>query len=319
MRNLARRLRPRFWSGDDPRWQGHVVRPLVQGMCRRRVLSFDATARFEWLARSLLGQPLSLRAWHRMTLNDKVTYRRLRVRDPSFAVFSDKLTMREFVAERFGEEALPELLEVADRAAAFADRVGPFVLKANHSSGMVTLVRAGERLSPVELTRADEWLGYDCAWEDLEWGYLDARRLLLAEEFLGGPDGGPPPDFKFFVFDGSVAAIEVHTSRFADGYRIEMRRPDWSPFEVLGSPPEQDAPVNLAVMLDRAALLGRDLDFLRVDLYDLGDRVLVGELTPYPAGGSSRYHPAGVDGWLGRAWRTKPRAHVVPLLRGLRT
>src|SRR5581483_6570440 len=102
----------------------------VRRMSDRRSLSFDATIRFDWLARSLLGQPLSLRAWHRMTFNDKVTYRRLRVRDPSFAVFSDKLAMREFVADRLGKDALPELLEVANRAAAFAERDGPFVLKA---------------------------------------------------------------------------------------------------------------------------------------------------------------------------------------------
>ncbi len=68
-------------------------------------------------------------------------------------------------------------------------------------------------------------------------------------------------------------------------------------------------------MLDLAALLGQDLDFVRVDLYDLGDRVLVGELTPYPGGGNSAYYPAGIDAWLGRAWLTKP-VHVVPLIRG---
>ena len=65
------------------------------------------------------------------------------------------------------------------------------------------------------------------------------------------------------------------------------------------------------------ALLGQDLDFVRVDLYDVGGRVLVGELTPYPTGGNC-YYPAGTDTWLGRAWRTKP-LHVVPLIRGTRT
>jgi hypothetical protein len=290
-------------------------------MSRRRMLSFDGTLRFEWLARSLLGQPLSLRAWHRMTFNDKVTYRRLRVRDPSFAVFSDKLAVRELVADRLGEDALPELLEVADRAAAFAERVGPFVLKANHGSGMVNLVRRGERLSAAELARADEWLLNDYAWEDLEWGYLDARRLLFAEEFLRSPGGGDaaPPDFKFFVFDGSVELFEVHTGRFGDDHRIDMRRPDWTPLEPSSLAPGSDAaPENLALMLDWAARVGRGLDFVRVDLYDLGDRVLVGELTPYPSGGNSAYRPASVDVWLGRAWRSKP-AHVAPLIRGARS
>ena len=315
MRTVARRLRRRFWSGEDPRWQGHVVRPLVRNMSRRQVLSFDSTLRFERVARSLIGQPLSLRAWERMTFNDKVTHRRLRVRDPLFAVFSDRLAMREFVTDRLGEDALPQVLEVADRAAVFAERAGPFVLKANHGSQMVTLVQAGERLSPEELARADEWLATDYAWDDLEWGYLGARRLLLAEEFLQSPggDGAPPPDFKLFVFDGSVEAIEVHIDRFGADYRIDFRRPDWSVLDVPGLVPGKDggAPANLDVMLDWAALLGQDLDFVRVDLYDLGDRVLVGELTAYPSGGNAAYRPAGIDVWLGRAWRTQPRAHVM--------
>jgi hypothetical protein len=89
---------------------------------------------------------------------------------------------------------------------------------------------------------------------------------------------------------------------------------------VPGLAPGEDAsaPANLDVMLTWAAQLGQGLDFVRVDLYDLGDRVLVGELTPYPAGGNSAYRPAGIDAWFGRAWRTKP-AHVVPLIRGRRT
>ena len=317
MRTAVRGLRRRFWSGEDPRWQGHVVRPLVRWMSRRRLLSFDATVRFDWLARSLLGQPLSLRTWHAMTFNDKVTYRRLRVRDPSFAVFSDKLAMREYVGDRVGEDALPRLLEVAGHAAAFGERVGPFVLKANHGSQMVTVVRPGEKLAAAQLARADGWLAYDYAWEDLEWGYLSARRLLFAEEFLQGPESDePPPDFKLFVFDGSVAMLEVHSGRFGDAYRIDLRLPDWAPLELPGSIPGEgaDAPANLDVMLDMAGRLGSNLDFLRVDLYDLGDRVLVGELTPYPSGGNSAYHPASIDEWLGQAWRTRPAAHVVPLI-----
>ena len=266
-----------------------MVRPLLRNMSRRRCCSFDATLRFEWLTRSLIGQPLSLRAWERMTLNDKVTYRRLRVRDPSFEVFSDRLAMREFVADRLGQMLFPSCWRSRIGPAAFAQRVGPFVIKANHGSGMVNLVQPGERLSSAELARADEWLVIDYAWDDLEWGYLDARRLLLAEEFL-------------WSRRRAAAGLQVlrlrRPGRGARGAHRQIRRPasdrdataGLEPLELPGPPPEQeaDAPVNLDVMLDWAALLGRDLDFVRVDLYDLGDRVLVGELTAYPAGETRR-------------------------------
>ena len=56
-------------------------------------------------------------------------------------------------------------------------------------------------------------------------------------------------------------------------------------------------------MLEWASILGQDIDFIRVDLYDLGDRILVGELTPYPNGGNKKFRPGSLDAWLGKAWR----------------
>ncbi len=66
-------------------------------------------------------------------------------------------------------------------------------------------------------------------------------------------------------------------------------------------------PAHLGRMIEWASLLGRGVDFVRVDLYDVGDRVLVGELTPYPAAGTNAFDPATTDAWLGRFWRTQPR------------
>src|SRR5205807_1648249 len=87
----ARRVIPllRHWHRsarylNTPRWQGNVIDPLATWLGSRRTFSFDGLVKFEWLARRILGQPLSLRAWDRMTFNDKVAYRRLRVRDSAF-------------------------------------------------------------------------------------------------------------------------------------------------------------------------------------------------------------------------------------------
>ena len=79
--------------GDYPRWQGGVIQPVILRLARRRMPSFEVFLGLEWVTRRILGQPLSLRAWSRMTFNDKVTYRRLRVQDPVFETFCDKLRM----------------------------------------------------------------------------------------------------------------------------------------------------------------------------------------------------------------------------------
>lgn len=54
----------------------------------------------------------------------------------------------------------------------------------------------------------------------------------------------------------------------------------------------------------RQRLAARSLtDFVRVDLYDLGDRVVFGELTNYPGRAIPRFEPAALDLELGRHWR----------------
>ena len=68
-------------------------------------------------------------------------------------------------------------------------------------------------------------------------------------------------------------------------------------------PPER--PRYLEEMLQAATLLGRDFDFVRVDLYDLPEHPRFGEMTFYPGSGFERFHPVSVDARFG-AWWTLP-------------
>ena len=236
-----------------------------------------------------------------MTFNDKVTYRRLVGRDPRFVVFSDKLRARSYVAERLGGASVPRLIAVDDDARAFADLVGPFALKANHGSHWVVLVDSERRLTPDELARSQGWLGKDYGGTWREWGYRYARRLLYVEELL---DGAPLPDYKILVFDGGPQVVHVDLDRFGAHRRVLMT-PEWSLLGRYDLPlpdvlPER--PPNLEQMLEWATVLAGGMNFLRVDMYDLGDRVVVGELTCYPGAGRLRFRPEELDDRLGRLW-----------------
>jgi hypothetical protein len=302
-----RRLRDhddRFWD-NNPRWQTVVTKAFMGRVAGSQRFSAPTRARLELAVARMLGQPLSLRAWDRMTFNDKVTYRRLRVRDPKLVVFSDKLRMREYVTERLGDEAVPRLLEVGHEAEAFSDLVGPFALKANHGSNWVILVSEPRVLTEEEKRRARSWLGVDYGATWREWAYCSARRMLYAEELLGS---APPPDFKFFTFEGRPEVVQVDVDRFSSHQRL-LLSPEWEPLGTLAYPPPPQPPgrpPNLSQMLEWASILAEGTDFLRVDLYDLGDRVLVGELTCYPESGQGRFRPERLDQWLGNKWTTKP-------------
>jgi len=240
-----------------------------------------------------------------MTFNDKVTYRRLRDRDPRLEQFCDKLHMREYAVQRLGTDCVPELIHVGATVSDFTDLIGPFALKANHGSGWVTFVETGKSLTNTQLEEAHRWLNADFTAPTQggrgEWGYRDARRLVYAEELLPAL----PPDYKFFMSLGQAELIQVDIDRFGDHQRA-LLLPDWIPIEGSLAYPSPDTtpprPPNLATMLEGASALAKSLEFVRVDLYDLGARVLVGELTPYPGGGLEAFCPKQLDRWLGAKW-----------------
>ncbi len=144
-----------------------------------------------------------------------------------------------------------------------------------------------------------------------EWVYGRVPRRIIVEELLEGPDGGIPDDLKFFVFHGRCRYIQLDSGRF--GRRTQdFFLPDWRHLPLSGGPawadPEPSAPERLDEMIDLAERLAADTDFVRVDLYDLGDRIVFGELTSYPAGGESPFDPERYNAEFG-SWWTVPRRY----------
>jgi TupA-like ATPgrasp len=316
---LSRRLHPvgtfRFYwhlfkRRNDPTWQGHVVRPFIGWLAHRRMLSFDTLTQMEWSLRRLLGQPFTRREWGRMTFTDKVNYRRLRDHDPLHQLFCDKVRMRDYVTERLGSESVPKVLAVGQSAEELSGMVGPFFLKASHGSAMVIKVDEPRSLTAEEMRTADGWLTRDYSLGGLEWAYRDIPPVLLVEELLRNADGTAPIDYRFFAFHGQTKLMHVDTGPRDNRFRT-LRHADWSliPGTLLHpNPPdlEQSRPPNLEKMLELTEVLAREIDFVRVDFYDLGDRVLVGELTPYPSNGAARFRPSSLDAWLGMMWDGPP-------------
>jgi hypothetical protein len=119
-------------------------------------------------------------------------------------------------------------------------------------------------------------------------------RRVIVEELLADADGAIPDDYKFFVFHGKCAFIQVDAGRFGRRTQVFFR-PNWQHVPLSGGPPWADRepakPSRLSEMIDVAERLGADTDFVRVDLYDVDGRVVFGELTSFPAGGDSPFEP----------------------------
>jgi hypothetical protein len=246
-----------------------------------------------------------------VTFNEKVNWRILKDRREVLTWTCDKLAMKDYVSDVHGATALgmrvPRTLWSGTDVRELEDVELPehWVLKPNHRSGLVFFGR-GRPDIPVLRETVRNWLRPEEAVDLHEWAYLKARPLLVAEELLGAP-GSPPSDYKFYVFAGETAAIEVHTDRFTN-HSLRWYLPDWTPLEVTYGESELASaeslpPSNFKRMMGIAGELGRPFDFMRVDLYNIDGEIFFGELTPYPASGIERFDPASFDDELGAKWK----------------
>lgn len=239
-----------------------------------------------------------------VTFNEKVNWRILNDRRPLLEWTCDKLAMKAHVRTVPGLR-VPRTLWVGTNVRELENVELPehWVLKPNHRSGIVLFGHGRPDTSSLTaITR--NWLRSVQSEDFHEWAYSKAQPVLLAEDLLGVP-GSPPPDYKYFVFAGQVAAVQVDVGRHSM-HRRRIYRPDWSPLEVSSGnyplAPIESPPVNLKEMLAVAKEIGRPFDFIRVDLYSIDGETVFGELTPYPGSGFDRLVPESFDAELGAWW-----------------
>lgn len=242
------------------------------------------------------------------TFNEKITWRMLFDRRDILAPTCDKLAMKSLARERAADLVrVPQTLWIGTDVRELAESALPehWVLKPNHRSGLVYFGHGTANTEEI-LEATVGWLD-EVNWQDMgEWAYSQAKRVLLVEEFIGVP-GTPPVDYKFEVFDGLVQLLLVYMGRFEDlrGYLFDRdfnRVAAQDASEILRENEDVQKPVNYERMLEAAERIGRGYDYLRVDLYDTGDQVWFGEVTPYEGGGTARFRPKSFDKKLGSYW-----------------
>ncbi len=249
---------------------------------------------------------------HPKTFNEKIQYRKLHDRRPLLTLLVDKYRAREYVAKKIGENVLPRLLFATQYPAdipfdALPDR---FVVKPSHGAGWVFVVADKRSIDAAEIVRQCEfWLGQNYYNWTREWAYKNVKPRILVEEFIGGQDGTIPIDYKFFVFGGEIAFVQVDIGRFKN-LRRNIYDTAWNKIDVTldhpNSADEIPRPPHLATMIEYARVLAGDIDFVSVDLYDTNGKVYFGEFTLAPGHGFVRFEPKSFDEYLGGLWRIPP-------------
>jgi len=284
------------------------MRSLVQDQIDRIGQWREAIARVRATYASVHLRAPRLLAPRRFT--EKIQWRKLFDMNPVFANLSDKFAVRSYIASCVGSEFLvPLLWSGAPHDIPFEQLRAPFVLKSNHASGQYIMISSDDDVDAAALwARAAEWLSEPFGiWRD-EPGYVPVPPRIMIEKTVMTDDGARPEELQMFVFDGKVAVINtvfVEDGQIRNG---AFHTPDWSRLDWHFSrllEREFQRPRRLGDMIEIAERLGRGLDHVRVDFYDCGDRIYVGEMTLYAWSGHARFNPDEADLLLGAHWRIR--------------
>jgi hypothetical protein len=253
------------------------------------------------------------------SFSEKIQYRKLFDRRSILTMLADKLAVRDYVRGRVGDGFLTRLHHVTEDPAdiPLAKLPKRFVVKPTHGCGWLVIVRDKEKLDVADLERTlADWLGQNFFYCAGEWAYKGIKPRILYEELLEGEGGNIPCDYKFFVFGGVAQFLSVDIDRFGDHRRNFYDR-QWNRlnfgFQRPGSDLALARPKRLDEMIRIAESLAAGFDFLRIDLYCIGRRIVFGEVTVTPASGLEPFWPGGADRWIGELWtldcgrRRKPK------------
>ena len=133
---------------------------------------------------------------------------------------------------------------------------------------------------------------------------------VIAEEYVSQIDD-QLYDYKFFCFNSEIYCIYVGTDHFDENYNnlgateygVSFYDTDWKKMNAsygTHKSPDIPRPIHLNEMVRLSRVLSKGFPFIRVDFFETNTNLYVAELTLYPGGGLTPYHPSSMNTEMGR-------------------
>ncbi len=235
---------------------------------------------------------------------EKMQWLKLNYRDPDIPLASDKYEAKKYIERRGFSELLIPTLAVYDSA----DKINidelpeEFILKATHGSGWNFICRSKSEFDLESKRRImNTWLNANLYNLGREWNYKEQKPRIIAEPLI---DTKPLVDYKFFCFNGECRCLAVNHSVGKREYRDYYDK-NWNLYsdlspgtaDISGKPLQK--PRQFEKMKKTAEELAKPFPFVRVDLYDVNDKIYFGEMTFFPGSGFLCFKPEKYDYMFG--------------------
>ena len=237
------------------------------------------------------------------TYTEKLQWLKLYDHRPEYTTMVDKYAVKQYVADRIGQEYVIPLLGVWERAEDinFDSLPDRFVLKTTHDSGGLVVCKDKSLLDiKAAQKKLAHFLNRQYYDYNREWPYKNVKPRIIAEQYMEDSAYKELRDYKFFTFGGVPKVLYIAQGRgkgeptVADFFDMEFNHlPFTIDHDMADVPPQK--PKNFELMQKLATKLSEGTPQLRVDFYEVDGKVYFGEMTFFHCSGFAPFHPEEWD------------------------
>jgi hypothetical protein len=242
-----------------------------------------------------------------VTYNEKLNWLKLNYRNDLMPLCVDKYSVHQYVREKGYGYILNDILweGIDAKEIPFENLPDRFVLKVTHGSGNNIICKNKESLNKVKVVKKlNSWLKQKYLPGYGEWFYGLIKPRIICERYLSDQEGKPAMDYKIFCFHGEPKLIQVDIDRFGK-HKQNFYDPDWN-FKDIKIHCENDKdidierPTTLSEMLEISKQLSIPFPHVRVDLYNVNNKIVFGELTFFHLSGMQKFLSEDLEKEMGR-------------------
>lgn len=251
------------------------------------------------------------------TMNEKMAWLKLNYSEAFHVKACDKYLVHEYLMDKLGKDYAPELVFVTQNPNELKIeniKKFPCIIKVSNGSGSNLIVN-----SPAQYT--DEYLqaffkdqiiiSNAHAVSSLEHQYLTKDPYIVVERLLSDGKGGIPNDYKFMYINGQLEFIYCSVDRLGANVRqvydknwerlhfIWVAGADEKMFKHYEASESITRPNCFDEMVRLSEKIAKDFPMVRVDFYEEGEKVYIGEITLHHGSAGDKFYPESYDEYYG--------------------
>ena len=247
--------------------------------------------------KAIFGKSLDIQ--NPKTFNEKLQWLKIHDRKLEYVSLVDKFLVKKIVEDKLGKEYVIPTLGCWDsfNEINFEELPDQFVLKCTHDSGGIVICKNKKEFNyTTAKNKIEHCLKKNFYWVGREWPYKEVKPKIIAEKYMVDEVSKDLQDYKFMCFNGVVKCTFVCNERFSEsGVTITIFDRNWNVMPVSRRGPRSKKkikkPVNYEKMIQLAEQLSKGMPFLRVDFYEINNKIYFGEITFYPGSGFEKFYP----------------------------